>query len=1059
MAETLTDTVCLTLLGPFSMTVQGDRVHLGGRKTERLFAALLLQEGRQVPVSRLVEAVWDVDPPATAEHQVRKMIGALRHCIPTGCGVRIHTDGTGYRVELPPGVLDLGRFERALAAAQVDPSCAAVAQLRDLLRNWSGPAVAGMDTGLLRSAARLLEDRRIAALCLVSDLDLAGGRESTAAELLTPAVAELPLAESLRSRLMLALYRTGQTAEAIRVFEEGRILLRDELGLDPGPDLVSMHQRILRTDPRLQAESRSIPRQRPVDASATAVDPVGPVSPVGPVVESETRSGPADGTGAGPAEEPAQESAVITSTLPYDLPDFTGRAAELTAVRMLLPAAESPALTIISVQGMPGVGKTAFAVHAAHELRERFPDGQFFLDLHGLTKGREPLSPADALDRLLRWTGLPGSAIPAGWEERAALWRHRTAGLAFILVLDNVIDSLQAGPLIPGSDRSLVLLTSRMALHGIDGAVPIPLAPPPEAEAVRLLSIILGSDRVAAEPVAALELVRRCGLLPLAIRVAAARLQSRPNWTVQEMVDRLNRDRPTRELTVGGRRVEAAIELSYLGVDEDQRRMFRLLAAVPADSITPYLAAAVAGTDRAAAEEQLEELLDTRLLESRQPGRYHLHDLMRSFALGRLDPDGGAALPGIRHPDPEVAAAVRGYHDALLAAVKAAAAALDPDRRPLADELRLAVMPPVLPDSQSAFGWLDAEYDNLIAAARSAAAAGLPRHVVHYARDLWSYLFARGRHVELAELLQLAVAAARELGDPQLELQAMTNAFVPLWRIGEVEAARHCAEQALQAARRTGQRRIEGTCLGNVALVLAGQGKLAESLDYCERALAVHRETGNHRQLQAVLTQQVLVLSRLNRFEQAQQAAAAAVAAVQDHPNPAIRLMPEVNLAIVRGACGDPTAVQALERLLAEATRRSIPYVTGDAALALAGLWSTRDPVVARRYAVQARTVLATAGDPAEYAEACSMLGGIELALGQPGSALREFQTARSAAERMRDRAQSVRALVGQARALAATGEPGAAAIRREAERAAAELDPAEAGVLLADLDSGRSSA
>lgn len=1073
MVTRLPESVEFTLLGPFAITVRGERCHVGGRKSERLLAALLLQPGRLVPIGRLISSVWDCETPATADHQIRKTVGHLRTALADATGVRIHTDGSGYRVEIPPDTSDLARFDRALTALRHLPDdAAAAAELRAILRSWVGPALAGMDTPGLRAAGQLLDDRRVSSLTLIADLDLSAGRYAAAIEILAPAVAESPLAETLRSRLSLALFRCGQRSEAIDVYHQGRRILRDELGLDPGPELSEVYRLILQPDPGPVLRQRAAEQR--VEATGPAANPpTGAGIPRQVSAEWHFRSVP--GLPAAEIERPAD--ATITSTLPYDLPDFTGRSAEFTALRSLLPApGAARTLTMISVQGMPGVGKTAFAVHAGHLLRDQFPDGQFFIDLHGLTHGRDPLTPAEALDRLLRWTGVPGSVIPDDTEERVDLWRSRTADLAFILVLDNVIDSPQAAPLIPGSNRSLVILTSRMALHGIDGAALVALAPPPPRDSLSLLTTILGPARVAAERAAAEELIQRCGHLPLAIRVAASRLQSRPTWTIAGMATRLRQDRPTRELTDGGRRVEAAIELSYSAVDAAAQRTFRLLAAVPADSVTPYLAAAISGTDEETAEEILEGLLDSGLLESRRPDRYQLHDLMRSFALGLLDR--GRVAAGPEQPgfaEPEAAQAVRRFHDALLAAVKQASGALDPGRRPLTMDFDLIVAVPRFSDPRSAFDWLDAEYDNLVAAARSAPAAGLPLHIVHYARDLWSYLLTRGRYVELDELTQLAIAAAHDLGEVELEAQAMTNAFVPLWRRGEADLAKSFAERALQLARKISSRQLEGGSLGNVALVLAGQGRLHEALDYCDRALAVHREIGNHRQLPSIMTQQVLLLARLGRYAQARNLAEENLEQLRDHPNAVVRLVPLVNLAVLEAWCGDPSdTVERLSDYLEQATVRSIPYAMGDAALALAQVLSgyipgdrgsdaaegtgvkprlVPDLEAAQRYAVHARDLLGQGGDPAEYAEACSLLGWVLLRRGEAEAALEAYRVAGRSADRVHDVAQQVRSLVGQAAALAALGDPCAVSVRQSAEQRAADLDPAEASNL---LDRGR---
>ena len=358
------------------------------------------------------------------------------------------------------------------------------------------------------TAAAALDDRRLAVLERLTDLRLAAGQAGAVATELPPLVAEHPLRETLRRQLMTALYRCGRQAEALGVYAETRSLLAEELGLDPGPELVRLHQQILRADPALEPD-----RPRP------------------------------------------------PCTLPYDLPDFAGRGDDLDR---LLHA--GPAVVITAIDGMAGIGKTALAVHAAYRLADRFPDGQLFCDLHSHTPGARPLEPAEALERLLRMIGVPPETIPAdagraGGPLAGRARRPPGAGGAG----QRGRRAAQVRPLLPGSPRALVLVTSRRRLGVLDGATVLSLDVLPRAEAldaVRRGGRRRRGWRPSRRPPA--EVVRLCGRLPLALRIAGSRLAHRPGWTVAALADRL-RERTDRldELTLADRGVGPAFALSY----------------------------------------------------------------------------------------------------------------------------------------------------------------------------------------------------------------------------------------------------------------------------------------------------------------------------------------------------------------------------------------------------------------------------------------------------------------------------------------------------------------
>ena len=513
-------------------------MHIGGPRKERALTVLLLGANRTTPIPRLVEAVWGERPPSTATHQIRKMVLDLRHRLPDGDRT-IRTDGPGYRLTVDDEHLDLRIFDRHLAAARA--ACAAgdhdtaITHLRAAVELWRGPALAGLDGPVITPAATALDERRLAATEHLMELRLGAGEGRELVAGLQELVAEQPLREGLRAHLMVALCRAGQQAEALRVYEDGRRLLYDELGIDPSRDLMRRYEQILHNDPALDAP-----------------EPAGLMD----------------------ARHPF--------TLPYDVSDFTGRAAELGHLLHAVQTAPPHGLTIVAVDGMAGIGKTTFAVHAAHKLATEFPDGQLFIDLHGFTPGHDPIDPAVALDTLLRAVGVSGGQIPDDVAARSALWREHAAGRRILLLLDNAVDSAQIRPLLPGAPGCLVLITSRARLASLDGAVAILLGLPPPEDGSEMISRVLGAERVVAQPGAVDQLVEACGRLPLAMRIAAARLNNRPGWTVHNLLDRLrNTERTLGELAIDDRSVAATIQLSYKGLDDPHQRLFRLLGLHP----------------------------------------------------------------------------------------------------------------------------------------------------------------------------------------------------------------------------------------------------------------------------------------------------------------------------------------------------------------------------------------------------------------------------------------------------------------------------------------------
>ncbi|GGJ90860.1 hypothetical protein GCM10010123_20870 [Pilimelia anulata] len=601
------------ILGPLRVTDAGgaDRTPRGGRERTAL-AALLLAAGQPVGRDRLVDLMWGDDPPATAPAQVHTTISRLRRALAAaGAADALATVPAGYRLRVPPDSVDVHRFDRLVAAARGAEPAVAYRRLRTALALWRGPALGGVDAARVAELAGPLDERRLAAVEEALDLALRLGHAAAALAELAAWVPRHPLREGLRALHLRALYLSGRRADALAAYRDARRALVDELGVEPGPELVRLHRAILAGEP--------------LDA---------------------------------PPAPPAPPERV--RCLPRALPDFTGRGAALAE----LAAACAPGPAVLVIDGMAGCGKTTLALAVAHRVAADFPDAQLYVDLQGHSE-REPLAPAAALGVLLRQLGLPGEVLPDDLDGRAARWRAELADRRALVLLDNAADAAQVRPLLPTGTATCAIVTGRRRLVGLDGVRVHSLATMEPGEARDLLGRVAGPARVAAEPAAAAEVVDRCGYLPLAVRLVGARLAHRPGWTVADLARRLAPDRPLLpELAAGDRTVRSALDLSYTHLPEPAQRVFRLLAELPLGTYDPLTVAALADLDRAAAEEQLEVLVDHHLLSEPEAGRYRQLDLVREYAGALPDPERPAAR-----------ARARGFWLAALAAVEAALAA------------------------------------------------------------------------------------------------------------------------------------------------------------------------------------------------------------------------------------------------------------------------------------------------------------------------------------------------------------------------------------------------
>ncbi|MFC4011471.1 tetratricopeptide repeat protein [Nonomuraea purpurea] len=813
--------VRFALLGAVQVVADGRELTGLAPRHRAVLAYLLLHARTVLTVEQLIDALWGPTPPDTARAQIQAAVTTIRRVLRgAGAAQRLATRAGGYTID--PEWLDVEEFARQAAQRDDDPDAAA-RRLRDALALWRGQPLADLHADYVESARNRLEQRRLAAFESLAEVELSLGRHEDLIDELSAYVTAHPLRERLSGRLMLALHRAGRQAEALSVARTFRERLVEQQGLDPGRAFAALEQSILRDDPDLRVQ---------------------------------------------PADEPVREPRRRANYLPYDIPDFAGRAGELERI-----AGSGPA--IMTIDGMAGIGKTALAIHAAHRLADRYPDGQLFVDLRAHTAGQQPLDAAAALETLSRQLGVPAERIPASLTARAALWRAELATRQVVIVLDNAADTDHVRHLLPGASGSLVLITSRRRLVDLDGAHALSMDVLPLRDGTALFASIAG-ERAAAEPGAVLDVLQLCGFLPLAVRIAAARLHHRPRWSVAYLAGRLRDERRRlAELSTSDRGVAAAFTLSYEHLDPAARRMFRLLGTHPGRDVAAPAAAALADVPVADADALLEDLLDAHVLTQHEPGRYTFHDLLREHAHGTA---------AAEESDEARHAALTRLLDHYRGTAVAAIGHVYPfggRRRPA---VPAAESVPFL-DAAEAIAWLDAERANLAAATSHAANNGWPVHAAHLATTLHPYLDGHARHADAITLHTKALEAARRRGDQAAEALALLDLAWTYWRQGRYEEAsgacvpamelcreigdplgesrahntlgnvclrRHAYERAerhltrtLELSREIGNPVGEAYALANLGISHERQGRLEEALGHHRRALELHRRLGS----------------------------------------------------------------------------------------------------------------------------------------------------------------------------------------------------------------------
>ncbi|MFI6094329.1 BTAD domain-containing putative transcriptional regulator [Lentzea sp. NPDC051213] len=618
------------------------------------------------------------------------------------------------------------------------------------------------------------------------------------------------------------------------------------------------------------------------------------------------------------------------NTLPRDVADFTGRTAELE--RLTRAVTGKSAVVISAIDGMPGVGKTTLAVHLAHRLE--FPDGQLFIDLHAHTAGRAPVEPTDALDVLLRALGL--EEIPTDLDERASLWRAELSRRRLLVVLDNAASADQVRPLLPGVPGSLVLVTSRARLVELEGTSTLTLDVLSEAEALALFATIVGDER-GTDP-AAREIVELCGRLPLAVRLAAGRLRSRPTWTTAHLATRLREGRLSE--------LDAVFALSFGQLPAAHQRLFGLLGLHHGTDFDVDQAAALAELDQLDCDGMLEDLVDVHLLESTTLGRYRLHDLLRQYAQSKVDSS--------REP-------LTRLLDHFLDTANQATQLMSPASRKY--EVDITYRPAsrlVLRDYDHAVEWMETERQTLVAAVALSLEGGWHTHTWQLARAMTYFTMVRGhtrdwstiheyalkavddnppalamtvknyamyfwqttRYQEAIEYNERAIRLLRELGDLQGEAGTLNNLSLVYRTLGRHAEAADLLEQAITVARQLGDRHLESQALSNVSNIYSALGRYDEALHACTSALKLMRELGSRRDEADTLSALGMILHAMGRHEEALVELGSALTAVRAIGDVTTETVVLNYLGVVLTAAGRPAeAVVPLREALELAER------------------------------------------------------------------------------------------------------------------------------------------
>jgi DNA-binding SARP family transcriptional activator len=964
--------VRIQVLGSLRAWRGSEEIDLGPPGRRAVLGLLVLGGGDTVTTRELVDALWGDRPPRSAVNVLQTHVKHLRRLLEpdrpprTGSTVLPHVSG-GYAVNPDAVDIDLSRVRRLLAeatGAHRDGDTARVAELLGAaLRLWRGQPFADIPVLATQPKVAALIAERRELVARYGDAMIATGAAADILADIAEAAAAEPFNEPVQARLIRAYHAAGQRVSAFQVYRDVRDRLVEELGVDPGPELRAAHAALLNDD----------------------VPILGP----------------------GPASH-------VPRQLPAEPSGFTGRTDELSTLDKLLPTTgDGGVVTIAAVSGTAGAGKTALAVHWAHRVRDRFPDGQLYANLRGHTHG-QPASPIEILTQFLSALGIPPERVPADQETASALFRTVMSDRKTLVLLDNVAGADQVRPLLPAGPGCMVVVTGRDRMAGLvamHGARQLTLDVLSPEDALALVARVLGAERVHAEQQAAVEFAKLCVYLPLALRIAAANLADHPWRGIEDYVAELREGNLLGALAVQGDEqtaVRTAFDLSYNALPDTARRLFRLLSLVPGADVSIEAVAALAGTDPGQAGQTLDRLAGAHLVENHASGRYRFHDLLRRYAAEQAE-----------HEEPERDAALHRLYDWYLHAVDGAARLLYPHMLRLPVPEIEASMPAVVTDPATASTWLDSERGNLVAVVRHAG----PRPVAWLLSDaMRGYFWMCMRKADWQAAAEAGLAAAETAGEPRAQAAARLSLADLNFRQGKARQAVRHHTHALMHARRAGWREAQAAVLGNLGLVHRRSGRLGGAATRFERALELSRTIGQLTGEMVALGNLGLVHWEMGRLAQAAEHHAEAL---RGHRRVGARYGEALSLSLLgqaqrpRGLLAE--AVELLTRALELYREAGARAGEAEAHSRLAATFADLGRhVEALDHARTGLELAREAGDPRATAEALATLAAVHHSLGQRPDAIRRYAQAIELIRETGDRYPEADALIGLA---AATGE------------------------------------
>jgi DNA-binding SARP family transcriptional activator/tetratricopeptide (TPR) repeat protein len=831
------------ILGQVELWAGDKRHEVGTRKARSVLALLLCEPGRPVPAETLVARVWGTQSSDSAAKSLHETISRLRKHLRDagGASVRLTQRSGSYVLDVDQSDVDAWRFRiladeaRAVAARGDYRRAAELFAEADAL--WHGIPLDGVEGIWAEGVRRRLREDRLNANIESIQARMQLGRHADLVGEIADLAHQDPLNERLLALHLRALYGSGRQAEALAIYHRAEHRRRHEVGGGLGRDLRDLHSLMLHEDPALSAV---VPAQRSSDAIITDAAP-----------------------------QPAPPS-----SMPRDNPDFTGRAAEFATLSSWLASDEAQSSDpVVVIDGMAGVGKTVFAIHAARQLRQAYPE-QVFVPLRANDADQDPPKPAIALGRMLRALGVPDSVIPADVEDRADLMRFKLAGRRMLIVLDDAHDERQVRPLLHAVPGCLVIITTRRRTLSLPGTLPLPLDPLPHPDAEALFCRIAG-DRIRAQgdQAAISRLVRLCGHVPQWIYFAGQQLRMHSAWRVDDLVSRFS-DARSGELNM-----TALLDPSYGYLTPDQQRLFRWLALHPGDSFSLHAAVAVVGgSSPVITEHALEVLLDYHLIEEPLPGRYEFHAVLRRYAEGlakSVDTEEDRRLAAGRLLD---------YYVGLLDHT-------DQIVRPFARRITLkdVARPTYLPSTRTrreCAELLEAEKTCLLAVARYAGGHGWQHHAALFAHLLSGALDTWGDWADATDLHQRAVEACRAVADGHGEATALIDLGFTLCRTRQLARAEDCLRKALVIARLLGDTACEAAALDTTGIIQASSDRYEESLASHDQALSLWRQLSDRHGEADALSHGALPAARLGRHRDALTRADLALAAYRELGDP-----------------------------------------------------------------------------------------------------------------------------------------------------------------------------